>query len=114
MLCDRRPSIQEDRRRAVLILVLMEYALRFVKATENTTSLGVLILVLMEYALRFSHLHRLINAAKVLILVLMEYALRSTANKASAYDAIMVLILVLMEYALRYITGVAKDIRDPS
>ena len=36
----------------VLILVLMEYALREVRFSQNLGELTVLILVLMEYALR--------------------------------------------------------------
>ena len=110
----------------VLILVLMEDALRVESETEATApgaslnpcsngrcsasypnllhhprSLHVLILVLMEDALRGRALPRLPRIqAGVLILVLMEDALRATRNERKRTRQ-AVLILVLMEDALR-------------
>ena len=60
----------------------------------------VLILVLMEYALRERIVRVFGNENDVLILVLMEYALRVLLDAAKK-GAAVVLILVLMEYALR-------------
>ena len=101
MLCEGSVRLYFHKRDNVLILVLMEYALR---AMLPSTSVGfppVLILVLMEYALRecafnftgvtpnglnpcfngicsASYFRQKLNTEvqKVLILVLMEYALR--------------------------------------
>ena len=64
------------RQRQVLILVLMEYALRDESYSHMYAALTVLILVLMEYALRGLRGFRLLTSVRVLILVLMEYALR--------------------------------------
>ena len=88
--------------RFVLILVLMEYALR---ESDSTLSMlfdryglnpcfnGICSASVLSFGL-----FRLVS--KVLILVLMEYALR--ANQISAIKEVAnVLILVLMEYALR-------------
>ena len=61
----------------VLILVLMEYGLRLIKARFVYRLGRVLILVLMEYGLRRKHQYRRIGFS-VLILVLMEYGLRRT------------------------------------
>ena len=61
----------------VLILVLMEDALRALHAFPNRRcNRQVLILVLMEDALRVSMLNTIFDLAMVLILVLMEDALR--------------------------------------
>ena len=60
----------------VLILVLMEYALREAAGLTISAEKVVLILVLMEYALREFLLYFFVFAWGVLILVLMEYALR--------------------------------------
>ena len=86
----------------VLILVLMEYALRAWTHSVIGRNNHVLILVLMEYALRES----VVSNAKylsgyVLILVLMEYALRELRMDSIEESDLWVLILVLMEYALR-------------
>ena len=62
--------------------------------------IDVLILVLMEYALREPKKIARLTASQVLILVLMEYALRD-GTTSSGHHIILVLILVLMEYALR-------------
>ena len=64
----------------VLILVLMEYALRFIFRRNNSVCWRVLILVLMEYALRSEMQAITVFKRAVLILVLMEYALRSKYN----------------------------------
>ena len=77
MLCEYADHFQLNRLSEVLILVLMEYALR-----DNTTH------------------ERSLKRQSVLILVLMEYALRDSEKVATKWDK-MVLILVLMEYALR-------------
>ena len=60
----------------------------------------VLILVLMEDALRVGHNDRLQRGSIVLILVLMEDALRAGGMDLLAHQK-RVLILVLMEDALR-------------
>ena len=61
----------------------------------------VLILVLLEYALRGgAQTLRRRGCSKVLILVLLEYALREYLWKIVGYYP-YVLILVLLEYALR-------------
>ena len=61
----------------------------------------VLILVLVEYALReLANLAGHSFSTKVLILVLVEYALRGDCGLSYAYPG-QVLILVLVEYALR-------------
>ena len=109
----------------VLILVLMEDALRVESETEATApgaslnpcsngrcsasypnllhhprSLHVLILVLMEDALRGYSWEIFSLLPLVLILVLMEDALRATRNERKRTRQ-AVLILVLMEDALR-------------
>ncbi len=68
------------------------------KRPKYLISILVLILVLMEYALRVYCCHY-IWRSNVLILVLMEYALRDGCG--STILIVIVLILVLMEYALR-------------
>ena len=103
----------------------MEYALRGGNFKKKTMKATVLILVLMEYALRDpfrksgKRLQRCLNPcfngicsarrtgttttllnSSVLILVLMEYALRANVRFRTYHD-LYVLILVLMEYALR-------------
>ncbi len=60
----------------------------------------VLILVLVEYALREQLKQYLSERGVVLILVLVEYALREFLQKSFEF-AKNVLILVLVEYALR-------------
>ncbi len=53
MLCERSCTFAESRRKAqVLILVVMEYALRGRYRKPNWSHIVVLILVVMEYALR--------------------------------------------------------------
>ena len=86
----------------VLILVLMEDALRALHAFPNRRcNRQVLILVLMEDALRdLFLLHNRKTDNVVLILVLMEDALRVSMLN-TIFDLAMVLILVLMEDALR-------------
>ena len=61
----------------------------------------VLILIIMEYALRqgWGVVER--NAVRVLILIIMEYALRQVGSVANRI-ASAVLILIIMEYALRH------------
>ena len=65
---------------SVLILVLMEDALRDRQTTRYNTALSVLILVLMEDALRAVRRNRKQRGARVLILVLMEDALRESTT----------------------------------
>ena len=67
--------------------------------TCNTEVIDVLILVLLEYALRVYKTIVKANDTGVLILVLLEYALRD--NVLPFKKIIFVLILVLLEYALR-------------
>ncbi len=62
----------------VLILVVMEYALRVIRTVVSEVGVGVLILVVMEYALREVSIFSQICKFFVLILVVMEYALRGT------------------------------------
>ncbi len=76
MLCEIFLHVQKRRNQRVLILVLMEYALRGIHYESNKGHFSVLILVLMEYALRGVKALIERHAAVVLILVLMEYALR--------------------------------------
>ncbi len=77
--CLRSGSVQE---RTVLILVLMENALRESLNRAGHQENYVLILVLMENALRAYDLtHIEINKPNVLILVLMENALRDFGSK---------------------------------
>ena len=55
----------------------MEYALRDVHVVEGTKAVKiVLILILMEYALRVPDDEEMATELAVLILILMEYALR--------------------------------------
>ena len=57
MLYEPRKGRCQRRRINVLILVLMEYALRVLNRISYQSFAGVLILVLMEYALRVWMLH---------------------------------------------------------
>ncbi len=67
----------------VLILVLVEYALRDAEFFNGGYYRRVvLILVLVEYALRGKHFASIGTNKKVLILVLVEYALRDLANES--------------------------------
>ena len=70
----------------VLILVLMEYALRGGQKPHPHPRTAVLILVLMEYALRGSKRNAMEIFRAVLILVLMEYALRGTGLFCAGCD----------------------------
>ena len=83
----------------VLILVLMEYALR---ASENPVISEVESLnPCFNGICSASKMEKeLVGFLKVLILVLMEYALRVIGTANTPFVA-FVLILVLMEYALR-------------
>ena len=77
MLCEKEVVRDLYNKVNVLILVLMEYALRVVRDCTHLYAIGVLILVLMEYALRASQATSIVYSEEiVLILVLMEYALR--------------------------------------
>ena len=85
----------------VLILVVMEDALR---EKPSITSIGkweVLILVVMEDALRESWKNYLKWFWPVLILVVMEDALRDGQQQEQQQVKTVVLILVVMEDALR-------------
>ena len=103
----------------------MEYALREAFSFQLVLGREVLILVLMEYALRVQKVGLYKRRGDVLILVLMEYALRvhgstiriikanyglnpcfngicsASLNVRHHHNRVCVLILVLMEYALR-------------
>ncbi len=76
MLCEHPPRLRTSSETEVLILVVMEYALRALDITDKIMSKDVLILVVMEYALRVSCETQGCKSPTVLILVVMEYALR--------------------------------------
>ena len=77
MLCETVLSVLTCDEYVVLILVLMEDALRALEiGVENNRLLSVLILVLMEDALREPVFSSTGQRTGVLILVLMEDALR--------------------------------------
>ena len=69
-------------------------------APKKANFLAVLILVLMEYALEGGWKATLAKRLSVLILVLMEYALEGKGSQGESRGRDRVLILVLMEYAL--------------
>ena len=101
MLCDGCGPLDRKRGRTVLILVLMEYALRLrqnLNARRRGGSLNPCFNGICSAIPRRVEVDRRVM---VLILVLMEYALRLLWYAASAVQACGVLILVLMEYALR-------------
>ena len=124
MLCETPKTAALFCGLSVLILVLMEYALRVLTKMSltmrfsrlnpcfngicsasyysafNNSGIDVLILVLMEYALRVNLVQSTYLNKDVLILVLMEYALREQLLLLKSRMN-RVLILVLMEYALR-------------
>ena len=86
MLCEQGGSDESPRTAQVLILVLMEDALRGTQFWRVARyCYGVLILVLMEDALReYSKLERRAYIQAVLILVLMEDALRGWTSGSPA------------------------------
>ena len=96
-------EVRKDSRKSryVLILILMEYALRVFNPTVVREFDDVLILILMELLYEDSAgAITYASARTVLILILMEYALRDLAELQSQ-KCLLVLILILMEYALR-------------
>ena len=72
----------------------------FATCVRSTCSGHVLILVLLDYALRPKVICLFRSSTKVLILVLLDYALRRCPCRLRPYF-VRVLILVLLDYALR-------------
>ena len=101
MLSELRKYVQRQRRPNVLILILLDHALResWWKTNHHFKHL-VLILILLDHALR-----DLVKAEEeyvnyVLILILLDHALRVLSYKLTKH-LLDVLILILLDHALR-------------